>query len=184
MILALALTFGAMDGTNFPNLGRAHELLGLVEKHYSEVSADEKQAMRNLGPIPVSFDGDHSISEGLPVDGKKAQKFYLSVLKSESFLQVRTEPLPMTPPSFSNENASLYGDRFRLRCAYGYPLQEYSEQITCGPSAKHADAAGLRQWTAITYHFSGNRISGIDVASNVPAIREKGIPLVKKKQNG
>jgi hypothetical protein len=174
----------AGDGTNFPNLGRAHALLELVEKHYSQVAADQHQAMRALGPVPVWFDGDHSISGGFPIDEKKAQKFYLSVLSSESFLQVRTGPLPMTIPSFSNKNARLDGERFTLKCAYGYPLQEFSEQITCTSSVKHFDTAGLRQWTAITYHFSGDKFARIDVASNVPAIREKGISLVKKKQNG
>lgn len=184
MILALAFALSAGNGTDFPNLGRAQTLLELVEKHYSQVSTDQKQAMRDLGPIFVSFDGDHSFSGGLPVDEKKARKFYLSVLKSESFLQVRTEPLPMAVPSFLNKNVWLYGERFKLKCAYGYPLQRYSEQITCGSSAKYVDGAGFRRWTAITYHFSGNKISRIEVASNVPAIREKAIPLVKKKQNG
>ena len=186
MSVALAFALAAGSGTDFPNLARAHTLLELVEKHYSQVSADPKLAMQTLGQVPIWFDGNHSIAGGSPVKEGEAQKFYLSVLKSESFLQARTEPLPlsMAMPSLSNKNASLSGERFKLKCAYGYPLQNFSEQLTCGSSAKHVDAAGNRQWTAITYHFSGDKIARIDVASNVPAIRDEGMLLVKKKQNG
>lgn len=184
MIIALALSMAAGEGTDFPNLVRAHTMLERVEKHYSQVVADQNEAMKALGPVPMSFDGNHSISGGSPIKESKAQKFYLSVLSNELFLRARTGPIPLTMPSFADGNATLEGEHFKIHCKYGYPLQKFSEQITCVSPVKRVDEAGLHQWTAITYFFSDGKISEIAVASNVPAIREKGVSLVKKKQNG